>query len=98
MWSQVCEIQEPLTTKTLLSCINILFGLYQGSNQDTTSYLGITQNLILRFNSGGKDFSTTLINMITVQHLDTSLYQKVMDGYKVGSINFFSKDLEAIDM
>ena len=39
-----------------------------------------------------------LVNIILVQHLDPSIYQKVLDGYKVELLDWSSNKLEAIDM
>lgn len=39
MWAQVWESQEPLRIKSLLSNHCILFGLSEGSTQETPSYL-----------------------------------------------------------
>ena len=35
--------------------------------------------------------------MISVQHLETYRYQKVLDVYEVGYIDWSSKDLDAIE-
>ena len=46
---------------------------------------------------GGQDFPTPLVNQISVQHLDPTRYQKVLEGYDVGYLDWYSKYLDAID-
>ena len=94
----MCDIQEPRTPNYLLANLRLLFGIFQGSTHETTRYLVKIRNLILRCKLGGQKLPPPLINLIAVQHLDPSRYQEVMDGYKVGSIDWSSKNLEAIEM
>ena len=70
MWSQVCEIQEPHTLNDLLTNLCLLFGIPQGSTQETAIYLGKIRNLISQCKSGEHNFYTPLVNMIVVQRLD----------------------------
>ena len=44
-----------------------------------------------------QEMSTPLVNLIVVQHLDPSIYHKVMDGYDMGLLYWYSKNLEAIE-
>ena len=37
MWEQVCKIQEPLTPKSLLVNMRLIFGLLRGSTQEPSS-------------------------------------------------------------
>ena len=63
------------------------------------SYLGIIRNLISYLKSGeGEGLSTPQVNLISFRHLEPSHYQKVLDGYEVGYLNWSSKDLVAIEM
>ena len=97
MWAQVCESQEPCTPKDLIANLQLLFFFYQGSNQETTSYLGFIWDLILQCKSGGQDYLIPLLNHIVVQNLDPSRYQKILDGYEVGSLDWYTKDLISIE-
>ena len=38
-----------------------------------------------------------LKNIIVVQHIDPDRYQKLLDGYNVGFLDCFFKELDAID-
>ena len=39
-----------------------------------------------------------LVNLITVQHLDPYWYQKVLDRYKIGLLEWSSKDIDDTKM
>ena len=64
MRAQVCEIQDPCKSNSLLANICLIFVLSKGSTQETVSYLGTIQKLILQCKSGGQYLSTPLINMV----------------------------------
>ena len=46
---------------------------------------------------GNKTYQLTFVSLIAVHHLDPSCYQKVMDGYEVGYLDFSSKELDIIE-
>ena len=98
MWTHMCYIQYPLTSKALLDNLHLLFGLSQGSTQETYRYLGTIRNLISRCRLGGQDLSAPLANLISAHNLYQSHYKKVLDRYKVGSIKWSSNNLDVIDM
>ena len=89
----MCDIQDTCTPKELLYNLRILFGLSQVSSQDTTIYIGMISNLIYRFKYGGQDFSTPLMNLISIQYLDPTCHQRFLDGYEFGSLDWSSKYL-----
>ena len=95
--AHVCKSQEHHKPKTLLSNLRLLFGLYQGSTQETTSYLGAICNLILRCKSARKDSSTPLINLIVINNLKPSRYRKLLDRYDVGYLDCSTKELYTIE-
>ena len=94
MRDHVCEIQKPHTPKALLANLQLLFFVSQGSTQDTTRYMDTIRNQIYIYNYIGQNFLIPLINKIDVHHLDPSLYQNFLDGYEVGSIYCYTKDLD----
>ena len=39
-----------------------------------------------------------MVNIIAVQHLDSGIYQKVLYGYTEGYLEWYYKNLDAINM
>ena len=74
MWDQVCKRQEPCTPKALLEKLSYIFSLLQGLTEEITIYHFKVRNLILCFKSGLQEFSTSLVNLIAFQHLDSRIY------------------------
>ena len=81
MWAKVCKTQETCTQNSLLSNLQILFGIYQVSTHHIVRYLGTICKLISFFKSGGQEFLTPIINLIAVHNLEPSRYQKVLGRY-----------------
>ena len=44
-----------------------------------------------------KTYQLTFVSLIAVHHLDPSCYQKVLDGCKVGYLDWYPKELEKIE-
>ena len=80
MWYQVNKIQETCNPKALLANLHLFFGLSQGPTQEIPIYLGRISNLISHYYLGGHKFSTPLLNIIAVKHIEPYRYQKVLDG------------------
>ena len=97
MWTQVCDIQETLTPNALPSNISILFSLLQVSTEENPKYLRKIQNFISKCKLGGQDFSTPMVNIIAVQHLDPVRHQQVLFGYKFVPLDLSYKYLDALE-
>ena len=94
-----CERAKSIAKKKSLPAnLWLLFGLPQGSNQETASYLGFILNIILRGNYVRQDFSNPLINLISINHLEQSHYQRVTYRYNVGSFNWSNKEIYSIEI
>lgn len=93
MWGLVCELREPWTPQALFANIKKLFALRQSSTQSNASYIGNVCGAVAACKARGQDFSGPLLSFITLNSLDTSRYQKVLDSFKVGALDWSSKSL-----
>ena len=98
-WGPRCANIKSLTHKRnyLLNYIYYL-ACTNGSHRKQKSYLEIIRNLIYRWNSGGKELFTPLLNLIAFRHLEPHHYQKVLDRYEVVYLDCSSNKLYAIEM
>ena len=69
----------------------------QGYPHDTTSYLGSIDNLIYFCNSGGQEFSTPLVKLISTQRIDPYWHQKVLERYEVVFLEWSLNNLDSIN-
>lgn len=97
MWSLVCELQEPRTPRALFVNIKKLFALRQLSTQSNASYIGNLRGAVAACKAGGQDFSGPLLTFVALNGLDMSRYQKVLDSFEVGALDWSSKSLAQIE-